>query len=94
MRIILLPEAGQRGPAGGGEAIALPAAVGLVRDGHMDKPCFQGRLQVDLTEGLAIFEVNRPNGPGEPSPGLRPKADALGKRAEPPCGLKGRENPG
>ena len=24
---------------------------------------------------------NRPNGPGEPSPGLRPKADALGRRA-------------
>jgi hypothetical protein len=34
---------------------------------------------------------NRPNGPGEPSPGLRPQADALGKQAKHPCGLKGRE---
>jgi hypothetical protein len=25
-------------------------------------------------------QQNRPNGPGEPSPGLRPKADALGRR--------------
>jgi hypothetical protein len=33
----------------------------------------------------------RPNGPGDPSPGPRPKADALGKRAPHPCGLKGRE---
>ena len=36
--------------------------------------------------------TNRPNGPGEPSPGLRPQADALGKQATHPCGLKGREN--
>jgi hypothetical protein len=35
----------------------------------------------------------RPNGPGERSPGLRPKADALGKEAPNPCGLKGRESP-
>ena len=35
----------------------------------------------------------RPNGPGERSPGLRPKADALGQQAPQPCGgLKGREN--
>jgi hypothetical protein len=36
--------------------------------------------------------TNRPNGPGEHSPGLRPKADALGSRAPPPGGLKGRES--
>jgi hypothetical protein len=36
----------------------------------------------------------RPNGPAEPSPGLKPKADALGKKAESPSGLKGRENQG
>jgi len=36
---------------------------------------------------------NRPNGPGEPSPGLRPQADALGKEAgQSSCGLKGHEN--
>ena len=30
----------------------------------------------------------RPNGPAEPSPGLRPKADTLGQQAPPyPCGL-------
>ena len=34
----------------------------------------------------------RPNGPGEHSPGLRPKADALGQRAPPSGGLKGRES--
>jgi hypothetical protein len=34
----------------------------------------------------------RPNGPGDSSPGLRPKADALGQRAPPPGGLKGRES--
>jgi putative transposase len=34
----------------------------------------------------------RPNGPGECSPGLRSKADALGQRAPPPGGLKGRES--
>jgi len=33
----------------------------------------------------------RPKGSGERSPGLRPKANALGKRAPHPCGLKGRE---
>jgi hypothetical protein len=33
----------------------------------------------------------RPNGPGESSPGLRPKADALGPGAPPPGGLQGRE---
>jgi hypothetical protein len=31
----------------------------------------------------------RPNGPREPSPGLRPQADALGLQAPQPCGLKG-----
>jgi hypothetical protein len=36
--------------------------------------------------------AHRPNGPGDTSPGLRPKADALGKRTPHPCGLKGREN--
>jgi mono/diheme cytochrome c family protein len=36
--------------------------------------------------------THRPNGPRDPSPGLRPKADALGKKKVPhPCGLKGRE---
>ena len=34
----------------------------------------------------------RPNGPGESSPGLRPKADALGQRAPPPGGREGRES--
>jgi len=39
--------------------------------------------------------TNRPNGPAEPSPGLRPKADALGKPADQgPRSLKGRENLG
>ena len=33
----------------------------------------------------------RPNGPGEPSPGLRPQADALGQQAPQAGGLKGRE---
>jgi len=37
---------------------------------------------------------SRPNGPGEPSPGLRPQADALGNETIKPCGLKGREKPG
>jgi len=36
---------------------------------------------------------HRPNGPGDLSPGLRPKADALGQQEPPPCGLKGRESP-
>jgi hypothetical protein len=35
---------------------------------------------------------HRPNGSGDPSPGPRPKADALERRAPPLCGLKGREN--
>src|SRR5579872_3385657 len=35
----------------------------------------------------------RPEGSGDPSPGLRPKADALGKRPPPRCGLEGRETP-
>ena len=47
-----------------------------------------------LVEAPRCSYQNRPNGPGEPSPGLRPKADALGKQAEPLCGLKGRENLG
>ena len=38
---------------------------------------------------------NRPNGPGEPSPGLRPQADALGEgRENHQSGLKGREKLG
>ena len=37
---------------------------------------------------------HRPNGPGDPSPGLRPKADTLGNKSDAhPGGLKGRENP-
>ena len=35
----------------------------------------------------------RPNGSGDLSPGLRPKADALGSKGPHRCGLKGRENP-
>ena len=35
----------------------------------------------------------RPNGPTEPSPGLRPQADALGSRpSQLPRALKGRQN--
>ena len=34
----------------------------------------------------------RPTGRGEPSPGLRPKADAVGQQAPHSCGLKGRES--
>src|SRR4051795_13665288 len=42
---------------------------------------------------MCHFSV-RPNGSGEWSPGLRPKADALGRKRVPNlCGLKGRENP-
>lgn len=33
----------------------------------------------------------RPNGPGDPSPGMRPQADSLGQQAPQPCGLTGRE---
>jgi len=29
----------------------------------------------------SVESIHRPNGPGDPSPGLRPQADALGKRA-------------
>jgi len=43
------------------------------------------------TSGNVSGRPVRPNGPGERSPGLRPKADALGKRAPHPCDLKGRE---
>src|SRR6185312_163049 len=35
---------------------------------------------------------HRPNESGDPSPGLRPKADTLGKKGAHPCGLKGRES--
>jgi hypothetical protein len=35
---------------------------------------------------------HRPNGSGDPSPGLRPQADALGTRAPHHGGLKGRES--
>jgi hypothetical protein len=49
-----------------------------------------GRLKVDSAKrhGSCL----RPNGPRDPSPGPRPKADALGKKAPQPCGLKGRGN--
>jgi len=41
---------------------------------------------------LGAANPTRPNGPGEHSPGLRPKADALGhRRSLHPRGLKGRE---
>ena len=53
-----------------------------------------GRLREIPYRALLERLGTRPNGPGEPSPGLRPKADALGKRARTPCGLKGRENLG
>ena len=39
----------------------------------------------------AVRDV-RPNGPGDHSPGLRLKADALGQQAPQPGGLKGRES--
>src|SRR5215217_596849 len=41
--------------------------------------------------GLELAAPNRPNGPAERSPGLRPKADALGRKATDRCGLKGRK---
>ena len=42
-----------------------------------------------VRQGFSFF--NRPNGPGERSPGLRPKADALGRKATKHRGLKGRD---
>jgi hypothetical protein len=57
----------------------------------------QGHLRLLLVKLRAYHEPagktpHRPNGSEDPSPGLRPKADALGKRTPYPCGLKGREN--
>ena len=56
-----------------------------------------GFLDFDGLHQYAFLPVGqtrvRPNGPGDPSPGLRPEADALGKIGTPSCGLKGRENP-
>jgi len=36
--------------------------------------------------------IDRPNGPRDLSPGLRPEADTLGKQPPQTHGLKGREN--
>jgi hypothetical protein len=39
-----------------------------------------------------LVRSHRPNGPEELSPGLRPQADALGRKAINHRGLKGRES--
>jgi len=72
------------------------AAVG----GDIHLLCEQLRARQAAADPSALQEILsapnetgcRPNGPGEHSPGLRPKADALGSRAPPPGGLKGRES--
>jgi len=72
----------QNGPTRTFTATRTPAA----RSGRLRKISYRGPL-----ERLP----NRPNGPVEPSQGLRPKADALGKSAgQGSRGLKGRENLG
>jgi hypothetical protein len=51
-------------------------------------------LVVNATDSAGNYSRSqiRSNGPAESSPGLRSKANALGKQAKSPCGLKGREN--
>ena len=44
--------------------------------------------------GLPHGANGRPNGPVEPSPGLRPQADALGHQTPQAGGLKGPREPG
>jgi predicted nucleotidyltransferase len=58
------------------------------------KPSLWERIEPELIDASARLNQTgcRPNGPGESSPGLRPKADALGQQVPPPGGLKGRES--
>ena len=51
-----------------------------------------GTYEVGFSDIPEFWLNARPNGPGDSSPGPSPKADALGKRAPHPGGLKGREN--
>ena len=60
-------------------------------DSLLPKP---GRLMRQRPCRIRVSNKTRPNGQAESSPGLKPKADALGKRAESPSDLKGRKNPG
>jgi hypothetical protein len=71
----------------------------MVARGRSTASAYLSQLGANLVPGTSGSAQNkyaslcvRPHGPGDPSPGPRPKADALGKGA-PWCGLKGRENP-
>src|SRR5262245_235956 len=52
-----------------------------------------GRAELRLNRrSIPWGHASRPNGPEDPSPGLRPQADALGQQSPQPRGLKGRES--
>ena len=73
-----------------GERIAVAANGDLIVAG---KPPLIGNVPTRLSNlGEDSGSSHRPNGPAEPSPGLRPQADALGLKTPQPRGLKGREN--